>query len=325
MQTTEGANQSWGIQLNWQEWSMTRDWPAWANPRQREKWEKQGLILWDDDTRQVTRLSGQQSLSLLDHLRSASGWKEKGCVVGEPTRRIPINNPESKGETVLTDAISLNPQQTQVLYDFLVREEEQLQQMKTAEEGEWKRTLGEVYAILIRAGERGKHTIYDETLSWAENKRIMRHRWQSREFPEKLTWTEGKLFNEVLDEITAEYERENRRAQERVLRIKKNLLSHHFFWERVKPLWPYLKANERLHILQRLQDTDWNQGVVTEIKQIIENAQFFEKITTKIGSTQNVDKMIDDEINLLLDLNDNELRNELLALYEQKPIAATKE
>jgi hypothetical protein len=58
----------------------------------------------------------------------------------------------------------------------------------------------------------------------------MRHRWQSGEWPEKLTWTERKLFNEVLEEINAEYEREKRRAQERALRVKKNLLSHRLFW-----------------------------------------------------------------------------------------------
>jgi len=90
-------------------------------------------------------------------------------------------------------------------------------------------------------------------------------------------------------------------------------------------LWLYLKANERLHILQRLQDTDWNQSVVTEIKQIIENAQFFEPITAKTGSTQGVDKMTSDELDLIFDLDDNDLRNELLALYEQKPTTPPQE
>jgi hypothetical protein len=326
MQATEDPNHtSLGIHLNSQTWPLTRNWPEWANRAQREKWKEKGLILWDDDARQVNRLSGRQALSLLDHLRTASEWKDQGCTVGEPAWRLSLDNPDDKAELVLWDTINLSPQQTQVLFDFLVREEKELQQMKAAEEEETKRILGEVYTILIRAGERGKHTIYDETLSWTENKRIMRHRWQSGEWPEKLTWTERELFNEVLEEINAEYEREKRRAQERVLRMKKNLLSHHFFWERVKPLWPYLKANERLHILQRLRDTEWNQDIMTEIRQIVENAQFFETITAKIGSTEDIDKITGDELDLLLDLHDDDLWNELLALYEQKPTVVRKE
>ncbi len=326
MQATENPNHtSQGFRLNLQTWPAASDWPEWTNRYQREKWEKKGLILWDGEIQQVTRLSGQQALGLLDQLRRAADWQAQGCVVGEPAWQLSINNPEDKGELVLTNTINLAPKQTQVLFDFLVGEEERLQQLKNAEEAERNRILGQVYTILIKASERGKHTIYDETLSWTENKRIMRHRWQSGEWPEKLTWTERELFNEVLEEINAEYEREKRRAQERALRVKKNLLTHHFFWERVKPLWLYLKANERLHILQRLQDADWNQSIVTEIKQIIENARFFEDITAKTGSTQGVDKMTSDELDLLFDLDDNDLRNELLALYEQKPTTPPQE
>jgi hypothetical protein len=325
MQVTEEANQSWGIHLNWQEWSTTRDWPAWANPYQREKWKERGLIIWQNEARQVTRLKGQHALSLLDHLRSASEWKEQGYVVGQPAWQLSLDNPDDKGELVLSDTINLSPQQTQVLFDFLVREEERLQQMKAAEEEVRTRALSRVYDMLFEWAERGKHTVYNETLSWEENKKIMRSRWESGNFPDKLTLTEQRLWSEVLEELRAEHERKNRKAQERARRIRKNLLSHHFFWERVKPLWPYLKANERLHILQRLQDTDWNQSIVSEIKQIIENAQFFEAITAKIGSTPDIDKMTSNELDLLFDLDDNDLRNELLALYERKLTATPKE
>ena len=59
--------------------------------------------------------------------------------------------------------------------------------MAAEEEAEERRVLAQVYDILLRAGERGKHTVYDESLSWEENRRIMHERWESGEFPEKLT------------------------------------------------------------------------------------------------------------------------------------------
>jgi hypothetical protein len=62
-----------------------------------------------------------------------------------------------------------------------------------------------------------------------------------------------------------------------------------------------------------------------EIRQIVENAQFFETITAKTGVTQDIDKLTGDELELLLDLDDDDLWNELLALYKQNPIAVTKE
>jgi hypothetical protein len=156
MQATERANQSWGVHLNWQEWSTTRDLPAWTNSYHREKWKKQGLILWDDEAQQVTRLRGQHALSLLDHLRSTSQWKERGCVVGRPAWQLSLDNPDDKGKSVLVDTINLSPQQTQVLFDFLVREEERLQQMKAAEEEARSRALSRVYDMLLERAEQGK-------------------------------------------------------------------------------------------------------------------------------------------------------------------------
>lgn len=318
MQATKNSNcPRQGFRLNWQTWPKASDWPEWANPYQREKWEKKGLLLWDEETQQVTNLNGQQALDILDQFRHASDWWEEGCIVGEPAWSIPLNNNEHKGEPVLTNTINLNPQQTQAFFDFLVLEEDRLQQMKATEEKERARILRQVYSILIEMAEQGKHTIYDKTLSWEENKRIMRSHWDSGNFPDTLTFTEQRLWTQVLEEKQIEYKHERQKAQERELRIKKNLLSHHFFWERIKPLWLYLKANERLHILQRLQDTEWNQSIVTEIKQIVENAQFFGNIATKSSSPQEIDKMSGEELDILLDLDD-ELWHEFLALYRQK-------
>jgi hypothetical protein len=94
--------------------------------------------------------------------------------------------------------------------------------------------------------------------------------------PRQDTETDKKLLYEIMADIDAELDQESQVKQEQAPRMKKNLLSHHFFWERVKPLWSHLKTNERFHILKLLRDTEWNQQTIAEIKQIEENAQFLE-------------------------------------------------
>ncbi len=197
--------------------------------------------------------------------------------------------------------------------------------MAITEETAQSRVLNKVLDLLIEWAERGQNTIYDETRSWEENKRLMRAHLESADYPAKLTLTERQLVSDVLKEIRAEKERKARIAQERVLRIKMNLLMHQFFWERTRLMWPYLKASERLHILQLLQDKEWNQVVLTEIKGIVENAQFFETITTRLGTTPDVEKMTIEELDLLFDLDDEALFNELADLYPKKPIASSKD
>lgn len=311
----------WGMRLNRWAWSSAKDWPAWTNPHQREKWREKGLIVWDKASHTVARLKARHVLAIVAELRNNAQLQQQGCIVGEPAWRLSLGKPNGKGEPVLANQILLDPEQTALLLVLLMQEEGVLKQIADEEEAEESRVLAEVYGLLIEIAERGKHTIYDEDLSWEENKRVMRRRWESGEFPKELTWTEERLYADLMEEINAEHQREEQKRQERGRRIKKNLLSHHFFWERVKSLWPYLTAAERLHILQQLQDIDWNERIVSEIRQIIEHAQFFDAAAQKAGAAQGRDKLTGEELDLLLDLPDEELWNELLNLYRQKPHA----
>lgn len=151
---------------------------------------------------------------------------------------------------------------------------------------------------------------------------MMRNHWESGTLPEKLTLTERRLFADVLTEINAEHQREEAQRRERGRNIRINLLNHRFFWERMKALWLYLKAAERLHILQQLQDLQWSERTVAEIKQVIENAEFFGTVAQRAGVVQEPDKLTAEELDLLLDLPDDELWKELLDLYRRKPHAA---
>lgn len=316
---------SLGIYLNLHPGPKARDWPAWTNHRQQEKWGKEGLILWDTEAQLVTRISTQQAISLLNHWRNSTKWQEHGFTVGEPVWQLSLNNPEEKARQVLQDPLDLSPQQAQALFDYLRQHEEQLKQMAAAEEQARNHALNQVYDRLIELAERGKHTIYDETLSWEENKKRMRTRWESGDFPVHLTFTEQRLCAQVWEEIRAERECEERKKQERIRRVKSNLQLHHFFWERIKTMWPYLKAGERLHILQLLGGREWNQQVTSEIKKIVANAQFFETVAARMGTTPDVERMTRDELDLLFDLKDDALFNELIDLYRQEPTASSKE
>lgn len=320
MQTrTDSQEKEWGVRLNASAWTSAKDWPDWANPYQREKWCEKGLIVWDQETQTVARLRGQHALAILAQLRDSGEWEQQGCVVGEPAWRLSLDNPDAKGEPVLANQIILDPEQATVLFDTLAQEESLLQKMAAEEEAEERRVLAQVYDILLRAGERGKHTIYDESLSWEENRRAMRERWESGEFPEKLTWTERKLFREMLDEVQAEWKRKELQEQEWVRRIKRNLLNHHFFWERLKGMWLRLHPDERLHILQLLQDEEWNDRVLTQVRQIIESAQFFASLSERTGAAEEPQKATSEELSLILGLPDDALWDELIELYRQEP------
>ena len=323
MQTrTDSQEKQWCVRLNGSSWASAKDWPDWANPHQREKWREKGLIVWDQETQTVARLRGRHALAILAQLRDSDEWEQQGCVVGEPAWRLSLDNPDEKGEPVLADQIVLDPEQATALFDTLVQEEGVLQKMAAEEEAEERRVLAQVYDMLLQAGERGKHTVYDESLSWEENRRIMRERWESGELPEKLSWTERKLFHEVLDEIQAERKRKELQDQERARRIKRNLLNHHFFWERLKGIWLRLHPDERLHILQLLQDEEWNDRTLAQVRQIIEGAQFFAGLSERAGAAEETQKVTAEELRLILDLPDNTLWDELIDLYRQRSDAS---
>lgn len=51
------------------------DCPASANPGQQEDWRSRGLVLWQDDARQITLLSAQDALDVLADMRADSAWR----------------------------------------------------------------------------------------------------------------------------------------------------------------------------------------------------------------------------------------------------------
>lgn len=243
--------------------------------------------------------------------------------MGEPAWLLSLDKPGDKGQPTLTNKIALDPQQTAALRELLEKEEGALEKMAEEEEEDERRALHKAYDLIFEWSEQGKHTIYDESLSWEENKRVMRQRYESGELPKELTRTEDRLYGEVLTELNEEYYREEQKRQERARTMRKNLLNHHFFWERLKALWPNLRPDERLHILQLLQDKEWDERTLVEVRQIIESAQFFAGLAEKVGIAEGPYRLTLEELDLLLDIPDKSLWKEMVALYPKRPAAVT--
>ena len=146
--SSQKEQDSKGMRVN-SRWLGVQDYSAWATPWQREKWTKQGLILWDSEACRVTRLSATQAVHVLDYLRTDDNWQTHGITVGEPATRLVIGDPDREPEQVLLDEISLTATQSQELLVLLQSNQEALRELSKREEEERGRALHEAYCILF--------------------------------------------------------------------------------------------------------------------------------------------------------------------------------
>ena len=155
MDDAHSASQvSWGARINTHQRYDERDCPAWATQPDRDAWVQEGLIVWQEETRHLVRLSATHALQILDHLRSEDAWKEEGMVVGEPVTRLVLGKPEQEPEPSLHHPIHLSPRQTRVLLRLLERNEASLEKLREQEEKERSRALSKVYGILAELARR---------------------------------------------------------------------------------------------------------------------------------------------------------------------------
>lgn len=145
----EQGRTSWGIRVNTSRWGNPTDWPTWATSRQREKWNKQGLVLWDHRTQQITGLSADDALQLLNHLRMTEDWREQGLTIGEPATKLFPNEPDRQPEPSFLNNMNLSPDQLQEVFARLERRESDLQVLRDDETEDRKRRLSRVYTILL--------------------------------------------------------------------------------------------------------------------------------------------------------------------------------
>lgn len=144
------AQVAWGARINARARLGASDCPAWAKPLDRDRWIRQGLVVWQQETQHIIQLSATQALAVLDDLRTDDAWTEKGIVIGEPTTRIPLGGPKQEPGEALWNPIRLSPRQAKAVFGLLVRNEATLGKMSKEEKELRARTLGKVYRLLLR-------------------------------------------------------------------------------------------------------------------------------------------------------------------------------
>ena len=105
---------SWGARVNARFSCDRGDCPGWFKPLDREKWAKEGLVVWHRESQHVVHLSATSAVHLLDELRSDEAWMAQGIVIGEPATRLVPGEPEREPGSALLYPIELSPSQTKL-------------------------------------------------------------------------------------------------------------------------------------------------------------------------------------------------------------------
>ena len=116
-------------------------------------WEKSGVFLWDDNSQTIARLTGTQALQLLEELERSDVWTKEEITVGEPATMIALDDPNPSYESTLINKIQLAPLETQQVFDFLLDNKDQLEEIQKAEDEEQREILGRVVKYLLRMGD----------------------------------------------------------------------------------------------------------------------------------------------------------------------------
>jgi hypothetical protein len=147
---------SWGARINTRVHNDPSDCPDWFDPTHRDKWVQKGLVVWQSETRHVSRLSPTHALRVLEDLRNDDAWNGQGIVIGEPVTRLALDQPEQKGEPALWNPIRLSPSQTKAVLRLLERNQARLREISEEEEKDAARALGRAFRLLLKYDRRPK-------------------------------------------------------------------------------------------------------------------------------------------------------------------------
>jgi hypothetical protein len=128
---------TWGIRLNEKHYSkFDIEAPDWAKNDLGHSWYSEGIVIWDEAEKTVISSDFWYAMTLLEHLRSNTKWKERGQDVSEekyqfsiPIRRPrrsksapPEEEPPIENKKIITK-LHLSSERTQKLLDFLEQNE----------------------------------------------------------------------------------------------------------------------------------------------------------------------------------------------------------
>ena len=184
-QSQSEAPPLWGVRLNQHNTysrkrpdALPAGCPTWAKPLQIENWDKRGLIVWNNETRQFHKFWASRALRFLERLRAQNEWRDTAIVLTETVQRqivpaVPQPKRSRKKKGATTEPPPAQEQEPEPKYEefeeervrlpvsagddflaFLASHEATLGEMAAADEKERDRVLGEVYGMLFEFGAK---------------------------------------------------------------------------------------------------------------------------------------------------------------------------
>lgn len=169
---------TWGVRLNRHRLSTSRrsttpsnDCPAWANPGQIEEWHKRGLVVWNNETKQLHTMRAYAALNLLARLRQTDEWRTTGILVTERVTRIYLPQEPSRKrsrqkkaqpetaavppekpwrEEIDEERVRLDPAAGPEFIAYLEAHESQLSEIALEDKKEQERALANAYRYILR-------------------------------------------------------------------------------------------------------------------------------------------------------------------------------
>jgi len=122
--------------------------PEWLEAHQIQKWQEQGLIIWNNVDRKLETLNGTETLKLISEVILQDDWKSNGVSVTHLVHRFELNLPshkkrkkgepepeieKPKGEDVQEEIMHLPPEAGYKLIELLESKKQLITQMAEQE------------------------------------------------------------------------------------------------------------------------------------------------------------------------------------------------
>jgi hypothetical protein len=146
----EDTTPEWGAKVNDRTWYSRKDVPTWVAKGRIKKWNEPGLVVWNRERGQIVRLYPKHALDVLARVRTTFDWQQDGTTIGEPVTEYVPGTPPFSGPTILTNTMTLTPEQTQTVLGLLESSEAELRTLAESQEQQMQEALGKVYELIFR-------------------------------------------------------------------------------------------------------------------------------------------------------------------------------
>ncbi len=150
--------------------------PEWLEGHQIQKWQEQGIIIWNNIDRKLETLNGTETLKLLSELILHDDWKSDGVSVTHLVHRFELNLPPSKkrkkgepepevekpkGEAVYEEIIHLSPEAGYELIELLESKKQLITRMAEQEKKRFQEAMNQFWDSVIEFSHKKEMNGFD--------------------------------------------------------------------------------------------------------------------------------------------------------------------